>query len=156
MTGGIDVRLLSKLTFGKQREVKKHELRLKVRSMPITVPDAIAKAVHLSFPNATRVLCAKHLKDNAIVNLGKSLPQPEVTKIITKLFGESGILASEDQVTFDVFPSQCNSMGPNMTGGIDVCLLSKLTFGKQRGVKKHELRLKVWSMPITVPDAIKC
>ena len=42
-----------------------------------------------------------HLKDNAIVNLGKSLPQPEVTKIITKLFGESGILASEDQVTFD-------------------------------------------------------
>jgi hypothetical protein len=62
---------------------------------------AAVKAVHLSFPNATRVLCAKHLKDNAIVNLGKSLPQPEVTKIITKLFGESGILASEDQVTFD-------------------------------------------------------
>jgi hypothetical protein len=29
------------------------------------------------------------------------LPKPEVTKIITKLFGESGILASEDQVTFD-------------------------------------------------------
>ena len=45
-------------------------------------------------------------------------------------------------------------MGPNMTGGIDVRLLSKLTFGKQRGVKKHELRLKVRSMPITVPDAI--
>jgi hypothetical protein len=30
----------------------------------------------------------------------------------------------------------------------------KLTFGKQKGVKKHELRLKVRSMPITVPDAI--
>jgi hypothetical protein len=60
-----------------------------------------ATSVHLSFPNATRVLCAKHLKDNAIVNLGKSLRQPEVTKIITKLFGESGILASEDQVTID-------------------------------------------------------
>jgi hypothetical protein len=42
VTGGIDVRLLSNLTFGKQRGVKKHELRLKVRSMPITVPDAIA------------------------------------------------------------------------------------------------------------------
>ena len=42
-----------------------------------------------------------HLKDNTIVNLGKSLPQPEVTKIISKLFGESGILALEDQVTFD-------------------------------------------------------
>jgi hypothetical protein len=25
----------------------------------------------------------------------------EITKIISKLFGESGILASEDQVTFD-------------------------------------------------------
>ena len=45
-------------------------------------------------------------------------------------------------------------MGSNMTGGIDVRLLSKLIFGKQRGVKKHELRLKVRSMPITVPDAI--
>jgi hypothetical protein len=45
-------------------------------------------------------------------------------------------------------------MGPNMTGGIDVRLLSKLTFGKQRGVKKHELRLKVRYIPITVPDAI--
>ena len=42
-----------------------------------------------------------HLKDNTIVNLGKSLPQPEVIKIISKLFGESGILALEDQVTFD-------------------------------------------------------
>ena len=42
MTGDIDVRLLSNLTFGKQREVKKHELRLKVRSIPITVPDAVA------------------------------------------------------------------------------------------------------------------
>ena len=45
-------------------------------------------------------------------------------------------------------------MGPIMTGGIDVRLLSKFTFGKQRGVKKHELRLKVRSMPKTVPDAI--
>ena len=45
-------------------------------------------------------------------------------------------------------------MGPNMTGGIDVRLFSKLTFGKQRGVKKHELRLNVRCMPITVPDAI--
>jgi hypothetical protein len=68
MTEGIDVRLLSKLTFGKLRGVKKHEL--------------------------TRVLCAKHLKDNAIVNRGKSLSQPEVTNIISKLFGESDILAS--------------------------------------------------------------
>jgi hypothetical protein len=62
---------------------------------------AVVKGVNLSFLNAMRVLCAKHLKDNAIVNLGKSLPQPEVTKIISKLSGESGILASEDQVTFD-------------------------------------------------------
>ena len=57
--------------------------------------------MHLSFPNATRVFCVKHLKDNAIVNLDKSLPQPEVTKIISKLFGESDILVSEDQITFD-------------------------------------------------------
>jgi hypothetical protein len=49
MTGGIDVRLLSNLTFGKQREVKKHELRLKVRSVPDAVADlsmAICKSVY--------------------------------------------------------------------------------------------------------------
>jgi hypothetical protein len=43
----------------------------------------------------------KHLKDNAIDNLRKSLPQPEVIEIVSKLFGPSGILSSEDQVTFD-------------------------------------------------------
>ena len=56
------------------------------------------KALNLCFP---RVLCAKHVKDNAIDNLRKSLPQPEVTEIVSKLFGSSGILSSEDQVTFD-------------------------------------------------------
>ena len=55
---------------------------------------AAVKAVNVSFPNATCVLCAKHLNDNAIVNRGKSLFQPEVTNIISKLFGESDILAS--------------------------------------------------------------
>ena len=53
------------------------------------------------FPRATCVLCAKHLKDNAIDNLRKSLPQPVVTDIVSKLFGPSGILSLEDQVTFD-------------------------------------------------------
>ena len=62
---------------------------------------AAVKALNLCFPRATRVLCAKHLKDNAIDNLRKSLPKPEVTEIVSKLFGPSGILSSEDQVTFD-------------------------------------------------------
>jgi len=62
---------------------------------------AAVKAMNLSFPNATRVLCAKHLKDNAVVNLSKSLPEPEVTKLVNQLFGPSGILSSEDQITFD-------------------------------------------------------
>ena len=78
---------------------------------------AVVKGVNLSFPNATRVLCVKQLKDNAIVNLGKSLPQPEVTKIISKLSGESGILASEDQVTFDHsydIPYLSNRLLPNL------------------------------------------
>ena len=66
---------------------------------------AAVKAVNLSFPNATRVLCAK------------SLPQPEVTKIITKLFGESGILASEDQVTF-------NEIRDELTHSYDIPYLS--------------------------------
>ena len=62
---------------------------------------AAVKALNPCFPRATRVLCVKHLKDNAIDNLRISLPQPEVNEIVSKLFGPSGILSSEDQVTFD-------------------------------------------------------
>jgi hypothetical protein len=62
---------------------------------------AAVKALNLCFPRATYYLCAKHWKDNAIDNLRKSLPQPEVTELVSKLFGPSGILSSEDQVTFD-------------------------------------------------------
>ena len=92
---------------------------------------AAVKAVHLSFPNATRVLCAKHLKDNAIVNLGKSLPQPEVTKIITKLFGESGILASEDQVTF-------NEIRDELTHSYDIPYLSIEQVASQFGAVRFQ------------------
>ena len=39
------------------------------------------KAIDICFPQTTRVLCAKHLKDNAVNQLSKCLPQPEVNRI---------------------------------------------------------------------------
>jgi hypothetical protein len=91
---------------------------------------AAVKALNLCFPRATRVLCAKHLKNNTIDNLRKSLPQPEVTEIVSKLFGPSGILSSEDQVTFD-------ELRDELTDTYDI----------------QDLKLKVLSTPITEPDA---
>jgi hypothetical protein len=64
------------------------------------------KAMALPFPLATRLLCAKHLKDNAPDNLSKSLPQPEVTTILNILFGADGILSSTHELTFDEIGSE--------------------------------------------------
>jgi hypothetical protein len=67
---------------------------------------ASLKTMALSFPHATRLLCTKHLKDNAADNLRKSLPQPEVTIILDRLFGADGILSSRDELTFDKIGSE--------------------------------------------------
>ena len=67
---------------------------------------ASLKAMALSFPHASRLLCTKHLKDNAADNLRKSLPQPEVTIIMERLCGADGILSSRDELTFDKIGSE--------------------------------------------------
>jgi hypothetical protein len=67
---------------------------------------ASLKAMALSFPHATRLLCIKHLKDNAADNLRKTLPQPEVTIIVERLCGADGILSSRDELTFDKIGSE--------------------------------------------------
>ena len=64
------------------------------------------KQWHCPFHFPTRLLCAKHLKDNAPDNLSKSLPQPEVTKILDRLFGADNILSSTDELTFDEIGSE--------------------------------------------------
>ena len=46
------------------------------------------------------------LKDNAVDNLRKSLPQLEVTKILDRLFCADGILSSTDELTFDEISSE--------------------------------------------------
>ena len=58
------------------------------------------KAVDICFQQATRVLCAKHLKDNSVNKLSKCFPQPEVNRIICKLFGPYGILSAETATSF--------------------------------------------------------
>ena len=78
-------------------------------------------AMALSFPHATRLLCTKHLKDNAADNLRKSPPQPELTTNLDKLFGADGILSSTDELTL-------NEIGSELTDRYDIPYLKNRLF----------------------------
>jgi hypothetical protein len=93
---------------------------------------------NLCFPRATRGLCAKHLKDNAIDNLRKSLPQPEVTEIVSQLFGPSGILSSEDQVTFDELRDELTETYDIPYLGPSISTVNEIkTYGKSRNSRPN-------------------
>ena len=64
------------------------------------------KAIDICFPQATRVLRAKRLKDNALNNFRKCLPQPQVNHIIYKLYSPNGILSAETATTFTEMPQE--------------------------------------------------
>ena len=82
---------------------------------------ASLKAMALSVPHATRLLCTKHLKDNAADNLRKSLPQPELTTNLDRLFGADCILSSTDELTF-------NEIGSELTDRYDIPYLKKTDY----------------------------
>ncbi|KAK3103000.1 hypothetical protein FSP39_015680, partial [Pinctada imbricata] len=62
---------------------------------------AVLNAIQSCFPNAVHTLCTRHLKENLTHNLRKTLPQPEATVIVNKIFNkQSGLLSIDDQITY--------------------------------------------------------
>ena len=58
----------------------------------------LTKAIDGVFPNATRLLCANHIKDNVTDHMKNKLPmtKEQRTNVINNLFGEHGIVSTND------------------------------------------------------------
>lgn len=55
---------------------------------------SLVNAVKSCFPQATHILCVKHLNDNARENLRKTQPTPVVNEILQKIFHDGRLLHS--------------------------------------------------------------
>ena len=64
----------------------------------------LTKAIDNVFPNATRLLCSKHIKDNVTDHIKNKLPitKDQRSDIISTLFGDNGIINADDTTDFDV------------------------------------------------------
>jgi hypothetical protein len=64
----------------------------------------LTKAIDNVFPNATRLLCSKHIKDNVTDNTKNKLPitKDQRSDIMSNLFGNNGIINADDTTDFDV------------------------------------------------------
>ena len=64
----------------------------------------LTKAIDNVFPNATRLLCSKHIKDNVTDHIKNKLPitKDQRSDIMSNLFGDNGIINTEDTTDFDV------------------------------------------------------
>ena len=53
---------------------------------------AVIKSITACFPQATHILCTRHLKDNARENPRKHYTQPIVSEILSKFVDAGGLL----------------------------------------------------------------
>ncbi len=94
-----------------QRFLSHLQIKLKVtdRSKIVFGSDqeqAMVNAIEDCFPDATHILCTRHLKDNARENLRKTQPQPIVAQILTKLFDAGGLLDCDGLVAYNEVESE--------------------------------------------------
>jgi hypothetical protein len=64
----------------------------------------LTKAIDSVFPNATRLLCAKHIKDNVADHMKNklSMTKEQRTNVMNNLFGEDGIVSTNDTLEFNL------------------------------------------------------
>ena len=64
----------------------------------------LTKAIDNVFPNATRLLCSKHIKDNVTDHIKNKLPitKDQRSDIMSNLFGDNDIINTDDTTDFDV------------------------------------------------------
>ncbi|ESO87422.1 hypothetical protein LOTGIDRAFT_166572 [Lottia gigantea] len=75
---------------------------------------AMTKAIEHSFPNATRRLCTKHLKDNIKFYLQNKGVNSKLRKqIMEHIFGDSGLVNADDSITFERLSIEVKSLCGN-------------------------------------------
>ena len=76
---------------------------------------ALIKALEYSFPNSTRYLCTKHLKDNIkhYMTNKETIPTKERETITQLIFDTNGLCNANDTFTFENISSQITSTTSN-------------------------------------------
>ena len=106
-------------TFKTYKTFLKHvetELSQNVESLEIRLPDtddekALTKAIEHVFPNATRYLCTKHLKDNVKHYLQNKVgvERKEREAIMNSIFGDDSIVDANSTIDFETRSSEINN-----------------------------------------------
>jgi hypothetical protein len=92
------------------------------------VESGLTKALDSVFPEATRLLCTKHMKDNVSEYLKNSLSSTDKqrSEIISKLFGSNGLVAAEDAFEFESKSENLISENPEFARYFDSRLKNRL------------------------------
>jgi hypothetical protein len=72
----------------------------------------LTKAINNVFPNAARLLCSKHIKNNVTDHIKNklSITKDQRSDIMSTLFGDNGIINADDTTDIDVrFENLCSS-----------------------------------------------
>jgi hypothetical protein len=88
----------------------------------------LTKALDSVFPEATRLLCIKHMKDNVSEYLKNSIGSTDKQRsdIISKLFGSNGLVAAEDSFEFESMSGNLISENPEFARYFDSRLKNRL------------------------------
>jgi hypothetical protein len=106
----------------------------------------LTKALDNVFPEATRLLCTKHMKDNVSEYLKNSLGSIDKQRsdIISKLFGSNGLVAAEDSFEFESKSENLISENPEFARYFDSRLKNRLLehVNKPKKQLQHE---RLWT-----------
>ena len=88
----------------------------------------LTKALDSVFPEATRLLCTKHMKDNVSEYLKNALGSTDKQRsdIISKLFRSNGLAAAEDSFEFESNSENLISENPEFARYFDSRLKNRL------------------------------
>ena len=96
---------------------------------------AMVKAITTAFPEATHILCTRHLRQNANQKLvDDAIDKREKDKIMGMLFGEEGIINADDTVCFEQKSAEFDAYCSNSTVSFQTYFQKRL---------KEQLRTKV-------------
>ena len=88
----------------------------------------LTKAIDSVFPEATRLLCTKHMKDNVADYLKNNIGSTDTERsdIIAKLFGQGGLATADDSVDFDEKAKDIVAAHPKFTNYFESRLKERL------------------------------
>ena len=89
----------------------------------------LTKVIGNVFPNATRRLCSKYIKDNVIDHIKNklSITKDQRSDIMSNLFGDNGIISADDTADFNVRSENLYSSFPVFANNFNSKLKTRMS-----------------------------